>query len=89
MTYLRGTPGDRIVDLRKNKGWSQEELAKQVTLSPSQALMMIQMITTAKPMPNISNGLSLNARQISTETLLKTCFSKRKNTASSMKQRLS
>ena len=35
MTYLRGTPGDRIVDLRKNKGWSQEELAKQVNVSNS------------------------------------------------------
>ncbi len=29
MTYLCGTPGNRIVDLRKNKGRSQEELAKQ------------------------------------------------------------
>ena len=35
MIYLRGTPGDRIVDLRKNKGWSQEELAKQVNVSNS------------------------------------------------------
>lgn len=34
--YLPGTPGDRIVDLRTNRGWNQKELAERMGIAASQ-----------------------------------------------------